>query len=699
MSTHREKVASVSKPKPGMSVPGFPRLPPIPSPPSTSQLHSSRLSADSPLRRYRHSSYVRGLVTNVMKERALKARQQTALIANSQSHTDPIPDYPRSMMSHERKVRENYEFLKKRVQDAPVTPMIPSVWDHVMDKVPVVLTNLPNSKQLIQEIQTEVSNDYEGSLRKFMVAQVLKKPNVKGVTQDEIPKDKKGLDFSTPWRARYETARTNMKTSLNSIHPTMQSVLALCHKNSSLLLVDLRDTRSRGAVECEYLRNTAIVECQKAEEKLMNSWFPEVASVFFDNKSLGKVNVVRFYECVDTLLSIQLQRLIIHSFTSWIDLFKDIHTTPVFKLQLVLDENQMQFYPSLDDLEDIIVFVVTTITTSLQKVPKMHGWITTGEATGYIDTTTEQRFLDRSIKELVEMVRENLVETKEHLESYSKYRFLINGEAEKSMTTFLEGGHTLQEYVEEIEKFKLLYWELVGLPTMAYFNMVELNCRDLKDGLVKCSQEFLDRLLSHLATLHRTENERVCREYESLKTRALTEPADNREMMELIDYMEKAKKELVPSLTKSVEESCSRLLYLLEVYTFRLKEVELNKTVLQWPKQIPYFFDENELIIEKAKHRGEDALMKRRQNVILDIEKCARCKNVLQTFKIWWQLSTRRRNCLVLRYQHSKKLRRFRREWSHFKSYSQSHTNGRNQRRNGWMVASLILLQSRWKVR
>lgn len=102
------------------------------------------------------------------KERALKARQQTALIANSQSHTDPIPDYPRSMMSHERKVRENYEFLKKRVQDAPVTPMIPSVWDHVMDKVPVVLTNLPNSKQLIQEIQTEVSNDYEGSLRKFM---------------------------------------------------------------------------------------------------------------------------------------------------------------------------------------------------------------------------------------------------------------------------------------------------------------------------------------------------------------------------------------------------------------------------------------------------------------------------------------------------------------------------------------------------
>ena len=29
-----------------------------------------------------------------------------------------------------------------------------------------------------------------------------------------------------------------------------------------------------------------------------------------------------------------------------------------------------------------------------------------------------------------------------------KYRFLINGEAEKSMTTFLEGGHTLQEYVE-----------------------------------------------------------------------------------------------------------------------------------------------------------------------------------------------------------------------------------------------------------
>lgn len=186
------------------------------------------------------------------------------------------------------------------------------------------------------------------------------------------------------------------------------------------MLVDLRDTRSKGPLECENLRNNAIVECEKTSKKLMDSWFPEVASVFYENKSLGKINAASFYECVDTLVSNELKALVTRTFMAWIALFDDVHMIPVFKLQLVLDEDQMQFYPSLDELENVMTSVVSVITNSLQTVPKMQGWITTGEATGYVDVSTEKTLLDTTLRHLVVQVRKNLEEPKQHLESYGK---------------------------------------------------------------------------------------------------------------------------------------------------------------------------------------------------------------------------------------------------------------------------------------
>ena len=230
-----------------------------------------------------------------------------------------------------------------------------------------------------------------------------------------------GLDFSSPWRPEFLTARAQINTYLNVVHPTMQSVLALCEKISTMVLVDLSDLKSKGAIDCENLRNTAIVECEKAEDKVMNTWFPEVASVFYDNKTLASIrSTVSFYESVDTLISVNLKTLIRRSFESWIKLFDDLHTTPAFKLQLVLDEDQMQFYPSLEELQDAVVSVVHIIAESIQKVPKMHGWITAGEATGHVSVVTEKALLDRSIKYLVERFQRNLDEPKQELESYGK---------------------------------------------------------------------------------------------------------------------------------------------------------------------------------------------------------------------------------------------------------------------------------------
>ena len=61
---------------------------------------------------------------------------------------------------------------------------------------------------------------------------------------------------------------------------------------------------------------------------------------------------------------------------------------------------------------------------------------------------------------------------------------------------------------QEIEKFRCLAREINSLPTVAHFDMVQLDCDDLKRGLATKANRFADQLLQRLAEEHRAENRR-----------------------------------------------------------------------------------------------------------------------------------------------------------------------------------------------
>ena len=89
---------------------------------------------------------------------------------------------------------------------------------------------------------------------------------------------------------------------------------------------------------------------------------------------------------------------------------------------------------------------------------------------------------------------------------------------------------------------------------------------------------------------------RICSEYESFRSKALKEPDDSREMMDLIAFMETARTELVRDLWESVQDSLKRLSYLIDVHSFSPGEMEANNTTLMWPNQLSPVFEQNEQV-------------------------------------------------------------------------------------------------------
>lgn len=121
---------------------------------------------------------------------------------------------------------------------------------------------------------------------------------------------------------------------------------------------------------------TLLVEnaCERAEDKLLASWYPHVTELFSDNVTAYRLpqknQMPMFYECVDTLLGNQLRGMLTSTIEHYVVLYSEKNTTrlPIFKLQLCLEGRCMEFFPSLYELEGAILSPVETVADAMSKV-------------------------------------------------------------------------------------------------------------------------------------------------------------------------------------------------------------------------------------------------------------------------------------------------------------------------------------------
>ncbi|RXM97062.1 Dynein heavy chain 12, axonemal [Acipenser ruthenus] len=194
-------------------------------------------------------------------------------------------------------------------------------------------------------------------------------------------------------------------------------------------------------------------------------------------------------------------------------------------------------------------------------------------------------------------------------DSVERYDWLVNGTAESRVQNYIEQEHTFDEYTEFVEEFRLLSRQIMSLPSIAHYNMVHLDCEDLKQGLAKKAKSFTNILLETLVKQHREHNEQCVvadmhqianRHSEALLEPDVIEHYKRKGESELLGKREKVMLEL-EKLTRRMEEfaECSELdmmqQYVNNVRTVqkRLQEAEesisfINKeeTLCKWDQTI-----------------------------------------------------------------------------------------------------------------
>ncbi|XP_015203470.2 dynein axonemal heavy chain 12 isoform X1 [Lepisosteus oculatus] len=627
------------KPPVGERLKNYSVLPPIPSPSAAAEREvqdessggeDSRMAVQIKLMKYHRSKHQRQMLNHIVMDSAMKAYEEAVETQKKRTPTPPEPELPSTMNSEQRKRRMNYMFLKQCVESSPIVPIQQRWLDAMLTRVPAQLRQGPGRQELLDELCQEVSANFQSGMVKHTVNSVLVKPDGTGHTTDasdlrmRLPR---GLNFSRPWHKSVQKSRNEIKENLHILHPAMRMILNIGYTTfSDLLLADLSDYRSKGPVDCESLNNKVVLECERMEEKLMNTWYPKVIHLLTNKDTLHGLRPDKldsFYNCVSTLVSNQLKALVERSVEEYVKLFEadSVHRMPLFKMDLTFDDEKMEFYPSFQDLEEAVLSILTQITNTMQKVQTVQSWLAETHS-AVIDAKLTDHVMTWARATLRNAVQKNLEGPKQHFLSYvESYDWLVNGTAETRVQSFMDEEHTFDEYTEMVDEFRALSRDIMSLPSVAHFDMVQLDCEDLKQGLANKAKAFAQTLLERLVTKHSEDNQMICREFETIKETALRIPETTEEMIEMIAYVEHTKTKGIQELSSRILEVQRRLNYLLDVYMFTPEDLALNSTVLLWPKNINPVFDLNDEVMEKAREKGKSELLARREKVMLELEK------------------------------------------------------------------------------
>ncbi|KTG42929.1 hypothetical protein cypCar_00000501 [Cyprinus carpio] len=598
-------------------------LPPIPNPPvqeGASGLPESRLAVRRKLLRHRRSKQQQQQLQNMIVDRAMQAYKQ-AKEAGPTSPPSPEPELPTTM---------NYLFLKECVEQSPVAPFQQQWLDAMLARVPHQLRQGPGRQELLEDICKEVSETYLRVMTKHRVSTVLKDPQATDTISQESKGSAEILDFSCPWHDSFVQSRKEMQKNLHILHPVMKSVLDICYSTfSHLLLIDLSDCRSAGPVDCQSLKNKVAVECERVEDRLMKFWFPKVIHLLTSKDTLQKVKPKKldsFYNCASTLLSNQLKALVERSVVAFASLFDPLNISklPLFKMDLIFDDEKMDFYPNFHDLEEAVLEIANLISNTMQRVQTVQSWLAEGNIS-VVDAKLPDHVHTWTQTALRNAVRKNLDGPAKHFQSYvDSYDWLVNGTAQTQVEKLMEEEHSFDEYTKQVERFRGLSQEISGLPSLIHFDMVRLDCEELKQGLAKKANTLSEIIVGKLVSSHHNCSLHICKEFEAIRDRALKVPETTEDMIEMITYIDQVKTKGIEELNNEIMEAQHRMNYLMDVHIFDEEHLELNATVVLWPQNIYPIFDQSDEVMEEAKQKGQQELHSRREKLLLELEKVGR---------------------------------------------------------------------------
>ncbi|XP_074662516.1 dynein axonemal heavy chain 7-like [Tubulanus polymorphus] len=552
----------------------------------------------------------------------------------------------------EKDILRYYYYIHHGIDTEHVAPMEDSWLDHVLRLVPAILKD--NHAETIENLSDEMREDYLLSVKKAIVDFVLKDPREKEDQKDiELPPHRAELAVvPKPWNRSYLEALHYISQHLHVTNPCMNQVLDLWHTTfGQLRFADADEFHERPeSMELSLFQNLIMRHIESAKEKLLKKWFPEVQNIFYQGNKRKQVpsnhdqNMLQcFFNCAATLMTEQLQGLVLNSMSDFTDLLSQpVSSTRAYEhsgfvLRLILDGAAIKYEPDFHDFEVVLLNVYDVMIKAASIVPRVETKLYSEWSGNKSKSTLRPIILDEILenhKQVVkEVIKKESIGPMEHAKLYDKYNFLISKQADADVDQFLKESHTFEEYAKEVRKYQRLVDEITyNSRKIIRLGMFEVHCDELIRSLSKRAEALMTRLLAKMSKDHQEANKLLCDEYEAIAEKAMTTPANTEQLIELKEYINKVETVTIFELENRLMDAKDRLAFLVEHTSFSPAEMRLNSSTFTWHGRMPDIFREHKMIVDEKRVQYEESLKLKRERFIEELESYAKQVEEFQGF-------------------------------------------------------------------
>ncbi|XP_063724330.1 dynein axonemal heavy chain 12-like [Symsagittifera roscoffensis] len=342
----------------------------------------------------------------------------------------------------------------------------------------------------------------------------------------------------------------------------------------------------------------------------MTTWFPDVIDLMMRDECSVRYKsdqLKNFYNCVSVLLSNQIKEFLRNGIAKWTNLFlpENSDFLPLFKVDLVLDDEGMQFLPRYEQLENSLVSVIDEVASRMQNVQTLQSWMASSFAQNsppqFVNTQLSEELLNIHKQTVINTVKEKFKHVDEYLKMQfvDKFSYLIDGEAAQSVQKFLNDP---EQTFATIEKEAQSFWktcnEIRILDAIHTVSLFEIGCQDIKRGLCDRAKNFAGINLNKLVDEIRKTNQGICTAYNEIEDVCLKSAKTTEELMEQLSFVENARSIGSLQLTDKIKMTLKHFLVLTDTHLFTSEDVELINSAVTWPTRAAPIFDKHDEVID-----------------------------------------------------------------------------------------------------
>ncbi|XP_054642367.1 dynein axonemal heavy chain 7 [Dunckerocampus dactyliophorus] len=521
--------------------------------------------------------------------------------------------------------KKYYQYIQNGINLEHLTPLQDSWVKNIVGKVP---GHLKNQNQTLDLLLDEIKEDYLLSIKTAILKYTFSDPvEIDEDPEKDLPPHRLELvRVPKAWKDSFVYAQKRMNNWLHSFNPTMQQVLNLWHVSyKQMRLIDTAEIRRRTeSMELSAFQQNCNGQIGNVRGVLLNKWLPEVHNIYYHGNrrklmpaqsNMDKLQ--SFYNCAATLMTTQLQDLVLDSMADYTrllcpNLSEQTCEHPGFILHLILGDKDVTIEPDVKSYEDILLNIYEFMLRSVSMLPRVEtklypDWSSShGETLKPVILPEIQKAQEEEVRRVIHA---EYVRPTEYIHEYDKYATLINKEAEEDMERFLSEEHTFQELMNEVIKYQKLIDQIrYTSPKVVRLGMFEVQSRKLIQSLVKRAQELQQKLVSRMLQGHQEINATLCDEFEKIAERALSTPPDTHSLMELKAFVNKVKTTHLPQLEQRLSNSNMQLCSLIDFVSLSPSDMELNKKTIQWLRRLPSIFEDHQQIVSEKTTQYQNSL-------------------------------------------------------------------------------------------